>query len=204
MIASWKAPQSLRASNDGYLMIEVLVALTISIVGIVGIAKIQHVAKSANAQAIQRTIATNLAINFIERVRANTQAIDNYFTADQSTLKGFSPAPNKLCTATEMAGFDIWNWEQQLIGAEEVVSTGQNAGGLVSPIVCLERPSGGGGGLYQIAIAWHGQSKITSTAAITNSNAAACGADPADNAYDSTGNDNVFRRIHWQEFYIDI
>ena len=194
------------------MMVEVMVALLISVIGLVGITKLQHVAKNSNAQSVQRTIASNLSNDFIERIRANKAGISTYFSSDNTTLRGTTAAPTQTCistskcTASEMASYDIWEWEQKLLGnLEQIDATNQATGGLVNPIVCLQRPAGGGAGIHHIAIAWHSQSKLAfNNTKIPNTNAANCGTAVADGAYDSTGNDNVYRRIHWQEFYLDV
>lgn len=195
----------------GYLLIEVLVSMLIITVGVIGIARLQHVSKSSNAQAVQRTIASHLTDNLIERIRVNTEGIATYFPSDATVvLTGGSTTPGQLCTsgsicsAAQLATFDIWEWEQNLIGAFET-SSGAATGGLVDPIVCLQRPAGGGDGLYHIAIAWHSQSKLEQQPVLANGNASTCGTNASDNAYDATsGNDNAHRRVHWQEVYLDV
>jgi type IV pilus assembly protein PilV len=202
-------------SQSGYLMIEVMVTMVVILIGIVGIAKLQHVAKNSTAQAIQRTLVSDLADNLIERVRSNPDGIANYFPSDSAlVLKGVTPTPSKLCTISnscipsELATFDLWEWEQTLIGTTEQ-SLGNNTGGLVNPIVCLQRPPGGGDGIYHIAIVWHGLTKFSENEldlpTIANTNADTCGTAAAYNAYDSVGtNNNTYRRVHWQEIFLDV
>ncbi|MGI9318568.1 MAG: type IV pilus modification protein PilV [bacterium] len=197
--------------QTGYLLVEVLVSMLIITVGVVGIAKLQHVSKSSNAQAVQRTIASHLTDNLIERIRTNSAGIGTYFPNDSTVvLTGGSSTPatqctaGNVCTPAQLATFDIWEWEQNLIGTFESAS-GAATGGLVNPIVCLRRPAGGGDGLYQIAIAWHSQSRLEQQPIAANSNASTCGTAASDNAYDATGsNDNAHRRVHWQEIYLDV
>lgn len=197
-------------SQYGYLLVEVMVAMVIILLGVIGIAKVQHTSKSANAQAVQRTIASTLSDNLIERIRSNTAGIGTYFPSDSTViLKGNTTAPGQTCVAgsmcdpAQLAAFDIWEWEQNLIGVLETAS-GTNTGGLVDPIVCLRRPPGGGDGIYHIAIAWRGQSRIEQIAIAENANASTCGTLASDGAYDESGNDNVFRRVHWQQVYFDV
>jgi type IV pilus assembly protein PilV len=193
----------------GYLMVEVLVSMTILLAGVVGIVKLQHVAKNSNAQASQRTIASNLADSLIERIRSNTAGIAGYFPDDTTVvLTGNTPTPGQLCaslastcTPEQLAAFDIWEWEQHLMGGLETVS-GVETGGLVNPTVCLDRPDGGGDGFYQIAVAWHGQSIMEYQDIGINENAQNCGKNDAN--YDESSGDNVYRRIHWQEIFLDV
>jgi len=215
VIAHPETMKSIRPNQNkkqaGYLLVEVLVSMLIVTVGVVGIAKLQHVSKNSNAQAVQRTIASHLTDNLIERVRTNTGGINTYFPSDSTVvLTGSTSAPAALCTAgnvctaAQLAAFDIWEWEQNLIGTFETAS-GAATGGLVNPIVCLQRPAGGGDGLYHIAIAWHSHSRLEQQPVVANANASTCGAGVTDNAYDATGgNDNEHRRVHWQEVYLDV
>jgi type IV pilus assembly protein PilV len=195
--------------QTGYLMVEVLVSMSILLAGVVGIAKLQHVAKNSNAQASQRTIASNLADSMIERIRTNTTGIDGYIPSDTPVvLTGDTATPGQMCadlastcTPVQLAAFDIWEWEQHLTGGMETVS-GTDAGGLVNPTVCLDRPDGGGDGIYHIALVWHGHSMMQYQEETENENAKDCGS--GDSKYDNTGNDNVYRRVHWQEFFLDL
>jgi len=190
-------------------MVEVLVSMIIMLAGVVGIVKLQHVSKNSNAQAIQRTIASNLADSLIERIRSNTAGIDGYFPSDSThVLTGSSAAPSQICgslattcTPTQLAEYDIWEWEQHLTGGLETVS-GVDTGGLINPVVCLDRPDGGGDGIYHVALAWHGQSVMEYQDIDSNDNAKNCGKD--DNNYDKNVDDNAYRRIHWQEVYLDV
>ena len=194
--------------QSGYLLIEVLVSMIIILLGLVGIAKLQHVAKIAHAQAVQRTIASNLASNLIERIRSNPAGIGTYFPSDATReLNGSTSYIGPPCTSgspcapVELAAYDIWEWEQSLTGALETVSTA-STGGLVNPVVCLKREAGGGNGIYHMAIVWHGHSKLQYQTIAANANASTCGT--TDSAYDDSGNDNVYRRVHWQEIFLDV
>jgi type IV pilus assembly protein PilV len=157
---------------------------------------------------MQRTIASSMTDNLIERIRTNPAGISGYFPGDSTVvLKGTTSTPSQLCTTssactpTQLANFDLWEWEQHLTGALETVS-GTSTGGLVNPTVCLRRPAGGGDGLYHVAIAWHGQSKLLNQTIAANPNASTCGT--TDTAYDASGNDNAYRRIHWQQIFLDV
>jgi type IV pilus assembly protein PilV len=196
--------------SGGYLMIEVLVSMIVIFIGVVGIAKLQHVAKNTNAQAIQRTLASNLTDSLIERIRSNLAGVETYFPLSSTkVLNGSLGTPSKLCTSVsictpdELATFEICEWDQHLTGSTEQKS-GNFTGGLVDPIVCLLGPSGGGDGIYHIAIVWHGLTPLQGTT-ISNTNASDCGTLPGQNSYDSVGtNDNVYRRIHWQQVFFDV
>lgn len=196
-------------NQSGYLLVEVMVSMVIILLGVVGIAKLQHVAKIANMQAVQRTIASTLADDLIERMRSNTSGIAVFVPTDSTVqLHGSSSTPlqnctpDAMCDSSQLAAYDIWEWQQSLIGEAEQIG-GVESGGLVEPMVCLKRPPGGGSGLYDIAIVWRGLSSIQHQSIADNATASSCGTAPADNAYDKVGNDNVYRRVHWQQIFLD-
>ena len=64
----------MRASQNGFTMIEVLVALLILSVGLLGIAGMQTLSVQMNVSARQSSQATYLAYYIIDRMRANRQA----------------------------------------------------------------------------------------------------------------------------------
>ena len=211
----YSSPKNKGRKQSGYMMVEVMVSAVIVIIGVMGIARLQYTSKTANTQAIERSTASSLSDNLIERIRQNPAGIDTYFPTDAVvTIAGSGTATSTvcstsvICTADQIADYDIWEWRQSLSGALETVS-GTSTGGLVDPRACLLRPAGGGDGIYHIAIAWHGLTPLEEVSgtptSITNSNAANCGTSVGDNAYDANGsNDNAFRRVHWQQIFLDI
>ena len=58
-------------SQRGFTLIEVLVALFVLSVAILGIAGLQVTSKQTNFESVQRTNATFLAQELLERIRAN-------------------------------------------------------------------------------------------------------------------------------------
>ena len=180
-------------------------------------AKLQHVAKNSNAQALQRTEAIMLTDDLIERIRSNISGMTGYFTG--STIKLISGTPSSTppstcssgspCTAEQVAAYDIWEWHRDITGAFES-DGGISTGGLVNPTVCLQCLAGScasatnQSGFYDIAIAWHGQSQIGQQTISGSTLASNCGTSLSDDSYDADGNDNVYRRVHWQRVFLDI
>ena len=204
--------ESNAARQEGFQIVEVLVSMIIVAIGIVGIAKLQHVATSSNTQAVQRTTASNLTENLIERIRANVSAIDSYFPDDTTVVITSSLATPQVqcinetnCTPSELALYDLWEWQRTVSGVEERDSDGNNIGGLINPVLCMTRPAGGGDGIYSFAIAWHSQSGQQFQAISANSVASSCGTEASLNSFDGVGgNNNVHRRVHWQQVFIDV
>ncbi len=150
-------------------MIEVLVAITILSIGLLGTAALQVQSKRANLGSVERTLASMLVNDMFERMRANPTRFNAYLTRLEPADgigKGDVSEPSQDCTAAEpcdtnqLVRRDIYEWEQQLIGASEVAGTA-NTGGLVLPLACMTGPPGGGDGTYTIEINWRGHSEIT-------------------------------------------
>ena len=184
-------------AQRGFSLIEMLVALVIFSVGLLAIAGLQTMSKQANFEALQRTMASQIAYGLLEDMRVNGDAINTYVGAGElgDGSRGGEPAPNcsggSICSAAQKAAHDLWFWEQVLDGNQEM-SGNAGAGGLVMPTLCIGGPAAGGAGIYTVTIAWRG------TASMTNANASACGSAGGD-----YGNGNEFRRILQVPTYID-
>lgn len=142
----------------GVGLIEVLIAVLVFALGVLGMASMQVNAKRTSYDALQRSLATSLARDIVERMRSNPSPGALAIFGAVNNLGGGSianePAPNcstSACTPQELAAHDIWEWEQALDGAAEQ-SGDANAGGLVSPRACITHNAG----VVTVAIAWRG------------------------------------------------
>ena len=184
-------------AQRGFSLIEMLVALVVFSVGLLAIAGLQTMSKQANFEALQRTMASQIAYGLLEDMRVNGDAINTYVGAGElgDGSRGGEPAPNcsggSICSAAQKAAHDLWFWEQVLDGNQEM-SGNAGAGGLVMPTLCIGGPAAGGAGIYTVTVAWRG------TASMNNANASACGSAGGD-----YGNGNEFRRILQVPTYID-
>lgn len=170
----------------GIGMLEFLLALFIFSIGMMGLLSAQLAGKKAGYDATQRSVATALARDILERVRANPGQIANYRVAAAGDLDPPMPPPGidcdtTVCTPVQLAAFDLWQWESLLLGAAEQDSLGF-AGGLVSPRACISSD----GGEVVVAITWLG---LTAATAPT---ASVCGGDGNDAGGDDT--DSFTRR----------
>jgi len=144
----------------GVTLIEVLIALLVVSVGLLSSASLQLLSKRSNYDAAQRTTAAHLAQDLLERMRSNPDALIDYMNAaGLGSNPAASPPVNCNgsinCTPSELAAYDLWQWEQQLAGELEQLN-GSGTGGLVNPTVCIAGPGFGATGVYEIAIAWRG------------------------------------------------
>lgn len=177
-----------RLLQSGISLVEVMIALLVISVGLLAVASLQLLSKRSNYDAAQRTTAAQLADDLMERMRANPAALINY--VDATPVGGGSTAAPAtvcegavVCTAEELAVYDVWQWEQELDGSL-VTMDGEAAGGLVAPIACVAGPGFGGTGTYSVAIAWRGLTEATNP--ITD----ACG-----EASGNFGDGDEYRRV---------
>lgn len=151
----------------GFGLIEVLITMLVLAVGMLAAASLELFSKRSNFDAAQRTAAANLAQDLLERMRSNPEGLIDYIPAAElggGTLGNAPPtdcsAAGSDCNATDVANFDLWQWEQALDGAMEQAD-GVAAGGLVEPVACIAGPLAGGTGTYEVAIAWRGMNETT-------------------------------------------
>jgi type IV pilus assembly protein PilV len=168
MLKSTGRQPSNRRAQAGFTLLEVMIAVLVFAIGMLTTASLQLVAKRANYESLQRTTASQLAFDMLERIRANSAAMNSYTGGGELVLgggtRGAEPVPNcdsvaDACTAGDVALNDLWQWEQLVDGATEV-SGGAGTGGLVSPTACIRGPAGGVAGTYTVAIAWRGVSEL--------------------------------------------
>jgi type IV pilus assembly protein PilV len=183
--------------QNGFSLIELLVALIVFSVGLLAVAGLQTLSKQSNFEALQRTSGSQIAYGLLEDMRINGDAMNVYLAAGEigGGSRGAEPAPNcngaAVCNAEQKAIHDLWFWEQVLDGnLESDGNTG--SGGLVLPTLCIGGPAGGIAGIYAVTIVWRG------SASMSNGNASACGS-----ASGNYGANNEFRRIMQIPTYID-
>ncbi len=98
-------------SARGFSLIEVLVALIVMSVGMLGIAGLYVHGLQAGRTSLFRHHAVNLAGDVADRIRANPYAGSDYAAsagADNGCIAG-----GKDCTPDEMASNDIDLWQEQ-------------------------------------------------------------------------------------------
>jgi len=153
---------NISSKQPGFSLIELLVSIVIFSVGLLGIAGLQMVSKKANFEGLQRTVAAQVAHGMLEDMRANGSGISIYAAAPDLGGGKLSGLPvsncrnvNTPCSPAQKAGHDLWYWERVLDGAQEIGVEGQ-AGGVLTPTLCINGPAGGVAGVYFVSVAWYG------------------------------------------------
>ncbi|MFZ1642728.1 MAG: type IV pilus modification protein PilV [Candidatus Contendobacter sp.] len=142
----------------GFTLLEVLVAVVVLSVGLLGLASLQVNGLQFNHSAYLRTQATLLAEELADRMRANRPG----FTANNYDNPSVNPVALVAacrtvagCTAAQMAQNDLAEWQRVLA---RVLPNGQ--GVVCRDVVPIEAastpaaPSCGGGNTYTIKIWW--------------------------------------------------
>jgi type IV pilus assembly protein PilV len=106
-------------TKQGFSLFEVLIALIILAIGMLGIAKTLLIAHKSNSSNYMRQQAIQSAYDMLDRVNANRQAaINGSYNAGNLVSGGAPPKPGSpstnctmtSCSSTDMASYDIWHW----------------------------------------------------------------------------------------------
>ena len=132
-----------RSREPGFSILEVLVAVLILSVGLLGLAGLQTLSLKSNVSAAQRSIATQLAYDMSDRMRANQASVlsgdYNYASYSVSNAAGTNTtacASAAGCTSSQLAQEDVYEWNQQIC-AQLPQSTACTASGPWG-VVCLD------------------------------------------------------------------
>lgn len=132
--------------QKGFTMIEVLVALVVLAIGMLGIAALYLNSLQAGRSAIYRTEAVNLAADLADRIRANRTALAGYSNV---YADAFAAVPACFttagCTPAQLATSDLSRWKADLAlqlpnGQGQVV---------VTPAVAAGEPT-----TYVVTVRW--------------------------------------------------
>lgn len=98
------------SKQRGVGLVEILVALLVLMIGVLGFIALQYRAVEATSEGGARIQAINLARDFAERIRVNRGAMAEYVAELQSATNQSSSSKdcsNEECTASEMADYDV-------------------------------------------------------------------------------------------------
>lgn len=143
----------MKYQRNGFSLIEVMVALVILVIGLIGIFNLHIVAKRGSFESFQQTQASYFANDMINRMKLNISQLANYAGTYSGTLSAPSPDCKgvNLCTPAQVAAWDKYEWEQALFGSAETVGS-QKVGGLDAPIACIIR----NGSAVSVIVTWRG------------------------------------------------
>ncbi|ERQ00137.1 hypothetical protein Q674_03205 [Acinetobacter sp. COS3] len=142
-----------RSNQKGVGLIEVLVALVILAIGVLGFVALQYRAVEATSEAINRVQAMNIARDLAERIRVNRDGLTTYKSEINTAANQETYATNCItatCGATALADFDV----------SQVSNKASSLGMTINMLPC----SGNSDGRNCIYVAW-GDTSATNSAA---------------------------------------
>ncbi|MHA3891795.1 type IV pilus modification protein PilV [Acinetobacter sp. GXMZU3951] len=98
------------SSQNGVGLIEILVALLVLAIGILGFVALQYRAVEATSEAINRVQAMNIARDMAERIRANRDGLAAYKSQTETATNQVAYNTNCMtsaCSAADLADFDV-------------------------------------------------------------------------------------------------
>jgi len=152
-------------SQAGFSFIEVLITAFILATVLMGAVAVQAVAKKSSFEAQQRTVASYLSSDIIERLRLNKTWLQTSLSTASYEVTGIgdgsrsAPACTqsnggmKDCTGTSLNQHDLFQWEELMSGAFVQVD-GNSLPILAEPLACIIIDSTGMAG---IMVTWLGR-----------------------------------------------
>jgi len=116
--------------NTGFTLIEVLIAMLVLAVGLLGLAGLQATSLKNNQSAYNRSQATQLAYDMADRIRSNLTEANKLATSTYVTINPNAAAAqadcktvSTTCTPADLAQNDLAQWYQDLITLPSVTTT---------------------------------------------------------------------------------
>ena len=101
--------------KGGFSLLEVLIALVVLSIGLLGLASLQHLSLQRNQSAYHRTVATLLAYDIADRMRANRVALSSYvLSPPASSASAPQDCVSATCTPAQLAAYDLSKWLSEM------------------------------------------------------------------------------------------
>lgn len=133
-------------AQTGFTLLEVLIAIVVLSIGLLGLAGLQSTGMRNNHDAYARTQGVALANDMADRIRANMTGFNagNY---DNTAAFSASCENNTGCNPQAMAQHDTFRWQQALTALPSGQGDVAVAGGLVTVTVRWDNTRTGVAGL---------------------------------------------------------
>lgn len=138
--------------QHGFSLLEVLIALLVLSVGLLGIAGLQTVSLRFNHQSYERTQATVLISEMFEKIAANPVAaragsFDSVpLLSPSGSYAAYGSCPTN-CSPTELATYDLFRWKSSI---EDPRRLAQGQGSIAR----VNDPDGPTAHVYDITVSW--------------------------------------------------
>lgn len=107
-------------ANNGFSLLEVMIAMVIFAVGVLGLAGMQVIALENSYESSSRNQAIILAYSMSDRIIANKQGQDAYLISNAATLAVDTSCAIGNCTSAQIVRYDQSQWKQTL--SEQLLS----------------------------------------------------------------------------------
>ena len=111
------------SGQTGFSLFEVLIAMVLFSIGILGLASLQITGLMNNQTSYQNSQATILAYDIADRMRANDEGLAAYLTENMTLAEAYEIGPQSACKSTTgctpatLAQHDLYEWRQALRAA---------------------------------------------------------------------------------------
>jgi type IV pilus assembly protein PilV len=111
-----------KCNNLGFALFEVLIALVVMAVSMIGIASMLLLSHKANSSSYLKQQAIQAIYNIFDTIRSDSQAASagsyniNNIVASGTPVIPSAPSPNcstAMCTSTQLAAYNTWYWLSQ-------------------------------------------------------------------------------------------
>jgi type IV pilus assembly protein PilV len=151
----WSARASVPHKQCGTSLVEVLVAMVITVIGLLGLMALQMRAYSAESESYQRAHAAILLEDLRNRIEANRANAADYVAADV----GVGAAED--CAGLTGAELDLCEWGNLLRGAAEIDEDDNRVGAMLLARGCVVSPAAD---VYVISVVWQGTNETAAPA----------------------------------------
>ena len=151
MITHKPTPMPTHTRQHGFSLLEVLIALFVLSIGLLGLAGLQTFSVKFVHQSYQRTQATLLIYEMIDRMRANGAGVAGgaYVLASTNVPPAAGNCVTTPCTTyADMAAYDMNQWITNITSPSFVGLT-QGQGAIEAVAVAVGAPA-----LYDIKVSW--------------------------------------------------
>lgn len=153
------ARRSEQTQQAGFSLLEVLIALLVLAIGLLGLAALQNVGLRLNSQSYERTQATILIDDMIDRMRANSAGVTaGDYNALVPALTNTPPTATNCettacATTSAVASYDANRWIAAIAGTATQRAALAGGMGRITPAGNVA----GGGLLFDISVSWQEQ-----------------------------------------------
>jgi type IV pilus assembly protein PilV len=139
--------QGLKRAGRGFTLIETLVAVLVLSIGLLGIAALQLTSLQSNSTATQRSQATFLAYDIVDRMRANKrQAVAGDYNITFADFRNITASVAPVGTTAES---DLAQLKAQMLEVLPVAPDG------TEPALQVQRVGPAADGVFEVSLEWN-------------------------------------------------